>query len=357
MKKRVLSLVLSRSMIFSLAACGGQNGSSSAAASQADASGAAAGTSASAPAGESVNITWATASLGGTVQMVATAIATVINKYEPNYKITVQATGGSVENIRLLKSNECDIAHTTEGVNGFRGTGSFEGEGGVEKMQTLVKLYGNEMVALVMEDSPLADTKSLEGLKVCIGPTGSGVSQMATAYLKALGVLDKCNVLNISYNDSVDALKDGTIDVLFAFTSGKMPNSYLTQLETSAAVRALPLETGLFEGIFAEQADFGATSLPAGSLKCITEEYPTYASFSIQFVDDRMSEDVAYTIVKYIYESYDELCVYNNSCKALTIADALEGMPKEIPIHPGAAKYFKEVGVWDDAYTIGTVKG
>ena len=70
-----------------------------------------------------------------------------------------------------------------------------------------------------------------------------------------------------------------------------------------------------------------------------------------------MSEDVAYTIVKYIYESYDELCVYNNSCKALTIADALEGMPKEIPIHPGAAKYFKEVGVWDDAYTIGTVKG
>lgn len=342
MKKKLLALVLSLSVV--LAACGGQT-SSTVTSEPGGAPGAEAGT---------VNLTWATASLGGTVQMVATAIATVINKYEPDYKITVQATGGSVENIRLLKNNECNIAHTTEGVNGFRGTGSFEGEGGVTKMQTLVKLYGNELVALVMDDSPLTDTRDLAGLKVCIGPTGSGVSQMATAYLDALGVLGQCSALNISYNDSVDALKDGTIDVLFAFTSGKMPNSYLTQLETSATVRALPLETGLFEEIFAAQADFGATTLPAGSLQCVTEDYPTFASFSIQFVDDRMSEEVAYTIVKYIYESYDELCVYNNSCKALIIADAMEGMPTEIPIHPGAAKYFKEAGVWDDAYTVGT---
>ena len=344
MKKRILAMTLIASMLLPLVACGSPGGAG------------ASGATPAASGNNSVNITWATASLGGTVQMVATAIATVINKYEPDYKITVQATGGSVENVRLLANNECNIAHTTEGVNGFRGTGSFDGEPGVP-MQSLLKLYGNELVCLVMDDSKLTDTKSLENLKVCIGPTGSGVSQMAAAYLKALGVYDNCSVLNISYNDSVDALKDGTIDVLFAFTSGKMPNSYLTQLETSSTVRALPLETGLFEGIFAEQADFAATSLPVGSLECITEEYPTFASFSIQFVDERMTEEVAYTIVKYTYESYDELVVYNNSCKALLIENAMEGLPLEIPVHPGAAKYFKEVGVWNDAYTVGTCQG
>lgn len=344
MKKRFLALILALSLALSLAACDQtpkQTGT--------DQPGAASGTAS----GDTVNITWSTASLGGTVQMVATAIATVINKYEPNYKITVQATGGSVENIRLLAAQECDIAHTTEGVNGYRGTGSFEGEPGVA-MQSLVKLYGNELVCLVMDQSALTDTKNLEGLKVCVGPTGSGVSQMASAYLRALGVYDKCSVLNISYNDSVDALKDGTIDVLFAFTSGKMPNSYLTQLETSATVRALPLETGVFSQVFADQADFAATTLPPGSLECITQDYETFASFSIQFVDERMSEEVAYTIVKYIYESYDELVVYNNSCKALILEEAMIGLPLEIPVHPGAAKYFKEAGVWDDAYTVGT---
>ncbi|MEM5780270.1 MAG: TAXI family TRAP transporter solute-binding subunit [Lawsonibacter sp.] len=345
MKKRFLALSLAMAMMLSLSSCSNSSGPA--------ASGSAA--SSASPSNDTVYITWATASLGGTVQMVASAISTVINKYEANYKVTVQATGGSVENVRLLANNECDIAHTTEGVNGFRGTGSFSGEPGVTKMMTLVKLYGNEMVALVMDKSKLTDTKSLEGLKVCIGPTGSGISQMATAYLKALGVLDKCSVLNISYNDSVDALKDGTIDVLFAFTSGKMPNSYLTQLETSATVRALPLETDLFDGIYAEQPDFGPATLPVGSLQCITAEYPTFASYSLQFVDNRMSEEVAYTIVKDIYENYDELCVYNNSCKALTIDGAMEGMPLEIPVHPGAAKYLKEAGVWNDAYTIGTL--
>lgn len=349
--KKTLTLVLALAMALSLVSCSGNNSS----AGNAGNSGSAAPSGGGGTSGGTQDIIWATASLGGTVQMVGTAIATVVNKYEPDLKITIQATGGSVENIRLFRDNEADIIHTTEAVNGYRGTGTFEGEEGVTKLQTLIKLYGNETVALVMENSPLTDTKNLEGLRVCIGPTGSGISQQATAYLKALGVYDKCEVLNIAYNDSVDALKDGTIDVLFAFTSGQMPNSYLTQLETSATVRALPLETDLFPQIYEECPDFADAILPPGSLNCITEDYPTFASFSIEFADSRMSEDVAYRIVKNVYENYDELCVYNNSCSALKIENAMQGMPLEIPVHPGAAKYLKEAGVWNDAYTIGTV--
>lgn len=344
--KKIVALLLTAAMLISMCACGQKP-----AEPNSDESG-----SGAAPAGGEVNITWATASLGGTIQMVGTAIATVVNKYEPNYKVTVQATGGSVENIRLLRAGECDIAHTTEGVNGYMGTGSFEGEGTFDNLQTLFKCYGNETVALVMDNSPLTDTKSLDGLRVCIGPTGSGISQQATAYLKALGVYDKCQILNISYNDSVDALKDGTIDVLFAFTSGKMPNSYLTQLQTTATVRALPLETDLFPQIYAECPDFGDAVLPAGSLDCITEDYVTFASYSIEYVTDDMPEDVAYTIVKNIYENYDELCVYNQSCSALKIEDAMEGIREQIPVHPGAVKYFKEAGVWNDALKVGTCK-
>lgn len=341
-------MLLALSMTLGLAACG----KTEPPAGSGTGSGSGTGTTS-----DEVALTWATASLGGTIQMVATAIATVTNKYEPNYKVTVQATGGSVENVRLLRNGECDIAHTTEGVNALTAKGAFDGEPTFDNLQTLFKCYGNETVALVMSDSPLTDTKNLEGLKVCIGPTGSGISQQATAYLKTIGVYDKCKILNISYNDSVDALKDGTIDVLFAFTSGKMPNSYLTQLETSAEVRALPLETDAFESIYENYPDFGAATLPAGSLKCITEDYPTFASYSIEYVTDEMPEDVAYTIVKNIYENYDELCVYNNSCKALKIEDAMEGIRPQIPVHPGAVKYFKEAGVWDDSLTIGTVKG
>ena len=334
--KKVLAIILAVSMVLSLAACGNDTPASTQSS------------------GGTKDVIWATASLGGTIQMVATAIATVVNKYEPDLKITIQATGGSVENVRLFRSNEADIIHTTEAVNGYRGTGSFAGEEPVKKLQTLFKAYGNETVALVLDGSPITDTTQLEGKKVCIGPTGSGISQQATAYLKAIGVFDKCDVLNISYNDSVDALKDGTIDVLFAFTSGQMPNSYLTQLQTSAKVRALPLDTSVFPEIYKECPDFADAVLPVGSLDCITEEYKTFASYSIEFCDSRLSEDVVYRIVKNIYEHGDELTVYNKSCSALKLENAMEGMPLEIPVHPGTAKYFKEKGVWNDAYTVGT---
>ena len=95
--KKLLAIILAVSMVLSLAACGNDtpNQSTSGATGTTD-------------------VVWATASLGGTIQMVATAIATVVNKYESDLKITIQATGGSVENVRLFRGNEADIIHTTE---------------------------------------------------------------------------------------------------------------------------------------------------------------------------------------------------------------------------------------------------
>ena len=186
--KKLLALILALSMVMALAACGAKNETPTGTDTTPTSTDTTPTPDAQPASGGTKDIIWATASLGGTVQMVGTAIATVVNKYEPDLKITIQATGGSVENVRLFRDNEADIIHTTEAVNGYRGTGTFAGEEGVTKLQTLIKLYGNETVALVMDKSPLTDTYQLEGKKVCIGPTGSGISQQATAYLKAIGV-------------------------------------------------------------------------------------------------------------------------------------------------------------------------
>jgi TRAP transporter TAXI family solute receptor len=348
--KRILSVALVCALLL-LSGCGG----APSAAAPAPAGPSEPAPAPAPPAPQSINLIWGTASLGGTVQMVATAITTVVNKYEPNMKITVQASGGSVENPRLLRDELIDIAHTTEAVNAFRATGSFEGEQPV-KLQTLVKLYGNETIFLVLEDSPIQSMEDLAGRRVCIGPTGSGVSQQATAALVTLGydMGKDMDVINLAYNDSVDALKDGSIDVLGAFTSGQMVSPYLAQLDATAKVRALPVPPRLLEEVPLNYPDFAATYIPAGTMACLTEDSHTFASFSIEFADERLSEEVGYTIVKNIYENYDELVVYHATCAALQVENALVGVPKEIPIHPGLARYLKEKNLWDDAYTAAT---
>lgn len=66
-----------------------------------------------------------------------------------------------------------------------------------------------------------------------------------------------------------------------------------------------------------------------------------------------MSEEDAYTFVKTICENVDALATYYAPASCVNVEDALNGLPKDVPIHPGAAKYYQEVGVWSDDYQIG----
>lgn len=302
-------------------------------------------------------VTWGSASLGGSAQMVITAIGTVVSQKDPSLKITVQATGGTAENPRLLKSKSIDIGHTTEAYNAYKSLGRFEGEEPIEDMMVLMKTYGVEAVFVVLDGNEITSMDDLEGKKICVGPPGSGIAQMSTAMLEAYGYdEDSVNMITLGYNESVDGLKDRSIDVLASFTTGGIAAPYLSQLDETSKVRALELDLDVLQSAFDAYPDFAASTIPAGAIKPLTGDYPTLASFGVQTCDSRLSEEVAYSIVKNTYENIDELTVYHHLASTLDIETALNGIPKQIPIHPGAAKYFKEKGVWDEDYTIGELK-
>lgn len=116
--------------------------------------------------GDAKNITWGSASLGGSAQMMITAIGTVVQEKDPGLNITVQSTGGSAENPRLLRSGNIDIGHTTEAYNAYVGEGIFEGEDPIEDMMVVLKTYGVEALVLTLEDSPIESMEDLVGKKV-----------------------------------------------------------------------------------------------------------------------------------------------------------------------------------------------
>lgn len=301
------------------------------------------------------NLVWGAASLGSNAQMIATAIANVIGGKESDIKISVQATGGSSENPRLISKEQVDIAHVTDAYKATKGVDIFEGEDPVE-LWSLFTMYSNELVFIVPEDSEIQSVEDLVGKKVSTGPPGAGVTQMSKAALEAYGVFDQIEVINLGYNEAVDALKDGVVDAIGNFSSLGIPSPSLEQLDQSFDYRILPMDTEILQKAFDQYPDYGPVVIPAGSFSEIEEDFQTLASFSIEFADSRMTDDVAYRIVKNIYENLEEVGSYHNLAKKMKLENALMGLPKEVPVHPGAAKYYKEKGIWNDSYLEGERK-
>jgi len=288
---------------------------------------------------EAANITpiiWGTASLGSTGQMVGAAIGSVINNHEPNLKISVQATGGATENPRLLARKQLDIAHVNNPYDAAHSRGAYKGEDPVE-LWALFKMYSNEYIVCVLEDSPIKSIKDLVGKKVSIGPPGSGTKLMSETVLKAYGVYDKIKPSNLGYNASVDALKDGVVEAIAQYTSVGIPNPSLQQLNQTTKYRVLPIDNDILKPAYEENPDYAPIPIPANSISAIKEDFVTLASFSAEFADSRMSDDVAYRIVKTIYENLPELGKYHQMAGRMTLQTALVGVPKGMPVHPGAA--------------------
>lgn len=310
-------------------------------------------TSGESDSGSKTRLTWGAASLGSNAQVIGTAVSDIVGSETDDIQISVQATGGSTENPRLMGGGEIDIAHATEAYNASNAIGNFEGEDPVE-LWALFTMYSNEFVWLVLEDSSIQSVEDLAGKNVSMGPPGSGTAVMSDVIIETYDIEVKES--NLGYNEAIDALKDGVVDAVANFSSAGIPSPSLEQLDQTTAYRVLPMDIEVLEIAYQNYPDYASATIPKDSFKGIEEDFETFASFSIEYADSRMSDDVAYKIVKTLYENADRLGSYHQLAGTMSIDNALNGIAKGVPVHPGAAKYYKEVGVWKDSLEEGVRK-
>lgn len=202
-----------------LTACGAPAGSSTGS-SAGSASTAASG----AAAGAVENYTWGSASMGGSAQLVITAIGTLVNDKDPTLNINVQSTGGSMENPRLLRNGDIDIAHTGEPYNAYFGEGRFEADGPMpEDTMVLMKTYPAGGLFVVKSDSPVQKMEDLKGKSIYLGPPAGMIDQVKLLLEYYDINEDNSEFVVMGYNDGADALKDGTVEAAFCQYAGSQP--------------------------------------------------------------------------------------------------------------------------------------
>ena len=147
-------------------------------------------------------------------------------------------------------------------------------------------------------------------------------------------------VNNLGFGDSADALKDGKIDAFFC-TAGA-PTTAIVELATTNTINLLTVDDEHAK-ILADAHPFYTTySIPGGSYKGVDDDVQTVAIKATLIASPKLSEETVYNITKAIFENKDEIAATHAKGEELDLDYAVSGI--SVPFHPGAEKYFKEVG-------------
>ena len=320
--KKILSLLLAVCLAVALCACGG-------ASSKPAASG-------------PVELTVGTGGEAGTYYGYTGILGTVIGQ-KTDVKFTVVATNGSKDNLVNMADGVYDLATVQSDVMtyAFNGTNSFADSGAIQNFRVLCALYP-ETVQIVTVDPAIKSVEDLRGRSVCVGDVGSGTYFNAVDVLAAYGMtIDDVVPVYQSFAASADSLKDGKIDA--AFVCAGAPTPAVTDLAVSKGAYLVSIDDEHMEKLLADCPWYAKLVIPAGTYAGFDTDAATVTVKATLVASTDVSDDVAYTIVKTIFENKDEIIGLHDKGKDLSLEFATEGIA--VPFAPGAAKYFAENGV------------
>lgn len=297
------------------------------------------GTSASA----ATFISIATGGTSGTYYPLGGDIANLYNTVIPDVKASAQATGGSADNLRLIDVGDAELGTVQNDVAifAYTGTDSFADEQ-ITSFSVISSLYAEYVQIVVRADSDITCISDLKGKSVSIGAAGSGVYTNAMHVLEAAGLTeDDIDAQYLSFSESSDGLKNKQIDA--AFICAGIPNAAITELASTTGVRLISLSDEEVASLIAVHPTYTNLVIPA-DVYGTDEDANCIAITALLVCANDLDEDLVYEMTRALYEQ-DGILTHAKAAE-ITLDSAFDGVGA-LPIHPGAARYYQEIGLID----------
>src|SRR6516162_1424694 len=260
-------------------------------------------------ANQGLNIAIATGGTGGVYYPLGGGMANVLSKYVPGVQATARVTGGSVDNLKLIGSQQSEVAlvMVDAALDALKGEDKFKGS--PVEVRTLMVLYPNRMHVVTIDGTGIEKMSDLKGKRVSTGSPGSATEVMAFRVLEAYG-LDKDRDIKrerLGAAESVNAIKDRKIDAFFWV--GGLPTSAVTDLGATPGVKIKLIDHD--DAVAKMNAKYGNLYAPsvikAGTYPGQDKDNLNSVVWNLLVTGDRMSDDLAYTIVKTIFDKQADL--------------------------------------------------
>src|SRR6187431_1356131 len=186
---------------------------------------------------QGLNIAIATGGTGGVYYPLGGGMANVLSKHVPGVQASARVTGGSVDNLKLIGSQQSEVAlvMVDAALDALKGEDKFKGH--PVEVRTLMVLYPNRMHVVTVEGRGIEKMADLKGKRVSTGSPGSATEVMAFRVIEAAG-LDKDKDMKrerLGAAESVNAIKDNKIEAFFWV--GGLPTAAVTDLANTPGTK------------------------------------------------------------------------------------------------------------------------
>lgn len=287
-------------------------------------------------------LSFASATVGGLWYTLSGSMSEKIQSIFNGTSVTV-TEGGSVSNIIGIEQGIYDLAFSTGQTvkEAVEGKGEFQEP--VKEVSAIATLYPNVFHIVVRADSNIYSIEDLKGKKVSPGVKGYSTELTFKELLHAYGMSyeDLSGIEYIGMSEGADLLRDGHIDAIASMIA--VPVSTFQELDTTLGIRVLPLEADAVEKLRKNNTGYLPYAIAANSYKENTEDTPSIAAYTDLLVSNALSEDVVYEITKMIFEETNTWSTISSTMNEFTPEYSIEKISAEL--HPGAKKYYKELGL------------
>jgi hypothetical protein len=283
-----------------------------------------------------------TCSTAGVYFPLGGGIARIWNKYVPGVNATAEPSGCSVVNMKLMEQGQANTAIAQNDAVYFATKGlKFFEEKIATKPRGMLMLYDEHVHIVTTKQSGIKSIVDLKGKRVRIGFPGSIVTENSLYIFEAYGMTEKdMKAYQISLTDAFEQLKDGNIDAVIEPVGA--PTSGVLDIAHTRDLVLLSLDKEHSEKISKKHPFLSPAVIPAGTYKGVNQDVPTLAVTCMLVASSDLSADMVYKMTKAVFEHLDAVGEAHTKGKLVSLETALKGMA--IPLHPGAEKYYREVG-------------
>ena len=264
----------------------------------------------------------------------------------PGVVATAVASNGSVANINGIQSGSLESGFTQSDVAywAYTGTGVYEGKPKVADLRLIGNLYPETIHLVARKGANIKSVADLKGKRVSLDEPGSGTLVDARIILAAYGITEKdIKPEYLKPNQAGDKMKDGGLDAFF-FVGG-YPTSAIAELASAGAgVDLVPVTGPEVDKMLKEYGFFSNDTIPANTYKGIGET-KTIAVGAQWVTSAKQPEALIYEITKATWNDNSRKLLDAGHAKGKAITKASATAGAGIPFHPGAEKFYKEIGL------------
>ncbi len=278
------------------------------------------------------------------------AICRLVNKSRKEHGIrcAVESTGGSVYNINTIKAGELEfgVAQSDWQFHAFNGTSKFEGDAAFPDIRAVFSVHPEPFTLIVRSDSGIGSFEELAGKRVNVGNPGSGQRATMEVVMEAfgLGMSDFALATEYKGSEMAQQLCDGNIDAMI-YTIGH-PAAAIKEASTTCDVTLVDVTGEAIDNLVGENPYYRVATIPGGMYEGNANDTTTFGVGATFVTSATIPEDTVYVVAKSVMENIDDFRnlhpAFANLDPAQMVQDGLSA-----PLHDGAAKAYKELGLMD----------